>query len=147
MEDKDLLTTEQILLLEHLTYLLDNMPLHSLNSIQAKLDEEGKEITVESIIDEIKIDNLIDDKDYGSFMTGKDWKDLIKAIQQDETLKQMKMIEVHGDPALAETEDPDQNTEDGAISAVFVNEESKEAVVAKSWDGERDEKRKKEISR
>ncbi|MBR5799871.1 MAG: DUF2974 domain-containing protein [Lachnospiraceae bacterium] len=130
MEDKDLLTAEQILLLENLTYLLDKSPLLSLKTIADKVSKDKKSITVEKIIDQIEVDDLIDDKNYGSFMTGKDWKNLITAIQQDETLKQIKMIEVEGDPALGENETSDQNTGKGALSVVFVNEESKEAIVA-----------------
>ncbi|MBR5798744.1 MAG: hypothetical protein IKY23_01650, partial [Lachnospiraceae bacterium] len=121
MEDKDLLTAEQILLLENLTYLLNKSPLQSLKEIEIQLMEGKKAVTVENILKQIKTDDLIDDKDYGSFMTGKDWKNLIKAIQQDETLKQIKMIEVEGDPALGENETSDQNTGKGALSVVFVN--------------------------
>ena len=129
METNSLLTTEQILLLENLTYLLDNEPLKSLKKIKEEIHND-KELTVEDVIKEIRTDDLIDDKIYGSFMTGKDWKNLINAIQQDETLKQIKMIEVEGDPALGENETSDQNTGKGALSVVFVNEESKEAIVA-----------------
>ncbi len=84
MEEDKLLTTEQILLLENLTYLLDNPPLISLKKLKEGFDSK-EDLIVEYIIEKISPDCLIDDKNYGSYMTGKDWKNMIQAIENDDT--------------------------------------------------------------
>jgi len=64
-------------------------------------------------------------------VTGEDWKKIFAAIQKDETLMNMKIITVAGDPGLAEgKERAEDSLQEGALSAVFVNEETGEAVVA-----------------
>ena len=78
MED-NLLSTEQILLLENLTYLSDNEELQSLKKIIEDM-EQGDELTVKDVVNSIDIDKLEDDKDYGSYMTGKDWKNILQAV-------------------------------------------------------------------
>ena len=133
MED-NLLTTEQVLLLENLTYLLDNGGLRSLETIVENYAADGKEdVSVGDIVAKIA-ENLVDDADYGSHITGKDWENILQAIEKDPVLKEMKVVAVYGDPAKAENEtstpsEPKADKE-GAISAVFVNEKSGEAVVA-----------------
>lgn len=123
----NLLSTEQILLLENLTYLSDNGALQSLETIEESL-ESGKELTVQSVLDKIEIDQLEDDKDYGSLMTGKDWKNILQAVENDETLCNMKIAEVHGDPGGTSPKEGEEK--EGACSVLFVNEASGEAVAA-----------------
>ncbi len=139
MEEDALLSTEQILLLENLTYLSDKGGLEPLVSI-GKNKKPNEEFTVGYVVNNIAIEELDDDADCGSCMTGKDWKNLIQAIRKDDTLCSMKIVEVSGDPGKSDEElkqqaqNPDsaQNDreEDGALSVVFVNEKSGEAVVA-----------------
>lgn len=130
MEDEKLLSTEQVLLLENLTYLLDESPLRSLREIKTSATP-GKQLTIEKILDEIDVESLDDNNDYGSYMTGKDWKNIIQAIRNDDTLLNMKLVETHGDPAKGKNAGENyEETGDGAISALFVNEETGEAVVA-----------------
>ena len=140
MED-NLLTTEQVLLLENLTYLLDNEGLSSLETIVEKYAVDGKEdVSVSDVIAQIAED-LEDDEDYGSYITGKDWENIIQAIKNDETLCKMKVMEVHGDAAKSKEEAEKEKIDlmdfgmeeedyEGAISALFVNEATGEAVVA-----------------
>lgn len=118
-------------MLENLTYLTKDEPMDSLDGYWEDSEADGKELTVRNVVDKIKIDQLEDDKDYGSYMTGADWKNILNAIKQDETLMNMKIIAVAGDPSLAEGEKRAEDApKEGALSAVFVNEETEEAVVA-----------------
>lgn len=129
--EEQLLNEEQLLLLENLTYLTKDEPMDSLDGYWEDSEADGKELTVRNVVDKIKIDQLEDDKDYGSYMTGADWKNILNAIKQDETLMNMKIIAVAGDPSLAEGEKRAEDApKEGALSAVFVNEETEEAVVA-----------------
>ena len=77
--DDNLLSTEQILLLENLTYLLDRDGLQSLETMEEDLPPEG-DFTVEYVVEQLKKVELEDDKDYGSYMTGKDWKNILQAV-------------------------------------------------------------------
>lgn len=133
MEEDQLLDEEQLLLLENLTYLIDQDAMLSLDYIYKKHMLKGEEepITVQAAIDMIEVDKLEDDKEYGSYVTSEDWKKIFTAIQKDETLMNMKIITVAGDPGLAEEEErAEDSPQEGALSAVFVNEETGEAVVA-----------------
>ena len=97
--DDDLLSVEQLLLLENLTYLVEDNPLKSLVEMEVVFEAEVEAdsdavFTVEYLISNIKteqliaIDGGIDNatKDYGSIMTGQDWYNTIEAIKKDETL-------------------------------------------------------------
>lgn len=107
------LTKEQVLLLNNLMYLSDTEPLKNIVKSDAT--------TIEDFIGTISINKIQDNKDYGSYMTGKDWKNLINAIKSDDQLMNMQIVETHVDNG--------KNGGDG-ISAVFVQPETKEAVVA-----------------
>ncbi len=129
MEEEQLLNEEQLLLLENLTYLIEDKPMESLDIILNKYAE--KELTVGDILDEIEADQLQPDKEYGTYVTGEDWKKLFAAIENDETLMNMKILTVAGDPGLPAGEKREEDSpQEGALSAVFVNEETGEAVVA-----------------
>lgn len=131
MVEEQLLSEEQLLLLENLTNLKEDEPMDSLDGYWEDFKAVGQELTVGRVVDDIKIDELEDDKDYGSYMTGADWKKTLNAIKQDETLMNMKIIAVAGDPDLPKGEKRAEDApKEGALSAVFVNEESGEAVVA-----------------
>lgn len=107
------LTKEQVLLLNNLMYLSDTEPLKNIVKSDAA--------TIEDFIGTISINEIQDNKDYGSYMTGKDWKNLINAVKSDDQLMNMQIVETHVD------NDPNGG---GGISAVFVHPETKEAVVA-----------------
>lgn len=129
MGEEQLLSEEQLLLLENLTYLTETDFVKTLNL--AFNESAGQELTVGKVVNDIKIDRFEDDHNYGSYMTGADWKNMLNAIKQDETLMNMKIIAVAGDPSLAEGEKRAEDApKEGALSAVFVNEETGEAVVA-----------------
>lgn len=104
---------DQLLLLEHLTYLHNVTPLRSI------LDCNG--YTVREILDSIDESQLISDKNYGSFITGKDWMDLFLAMEQDSDILQTRVLDTHIDH---------NQGGGGGISIVLVNDEKKEAIVA-----------------
>lgn len=125
--DDNLLSTEQVLLLENLTYLQDNEALQSLKTIEENKGSDV-EFTVGYVVEQLKTVGLEDDRNYGSFMTGKDWKNILQAVENDETLCNMKIAEVHGDPGGSSVGEGEEK--EGACSVLFVNEASGEAVVA-----------------
>ena len=77
--DDNLLSTEQILLLENLTYLLDEGELKSIKKIEEDV-KPNENFTVGYVVEQLKKVELEDDKDYGSYMTGKDWKNILQAV-------------------------------------------------------------------
>lgn len=114
MADESMLTDEEILLLENLTYLT--------GPNGEKLVYAGYEDrTVGEFLNSIDTSEYIEDKDYGSYMTGEDWKDIIQAVENNDTLMDMKIVATNVD-----------NTNDGGggQSVVFVSEDKGEAVVA-----------------
>ncbi len=118
--DENLLEVKQVLLLENLTYMgyeKDKKLFPDLLSID--VDYSTGEVTVGEVLEKIDMEVLDDNQDYGSFMTGADWKNIKEAILADPILCNMKILTVEGDTPEA-----------GALSAVFVNTDSKEAIVA-----------------
>ena len=107
------LSNEQLLLLNNLMYMTDTEPLKLINTYK-------KKISVEKMINNIDIDDLIDNEDYGSMMTGADRKKILTAIKDDKELMSMQLTATNVDAS------PDGG---GGASAVFVNPDSKEAVV------------------
>lgn len=109
----EMLSVEQVLLLENLMYLTNTDPLRSVTEMGA-----GK--TVADLVN-IDFNSLSYDKDYGSFVTGKDWHNLLQAVQKDETLMNMQIVSTHIDW---------EEGGGGGESALFVNPDTGEAVVA-----------------
>ncbi len=104
---------DELLLLENLTYMADLYPLTSI------LRAKGK--TVEKYLSEIDMEALEDETDYASYVPGKDWKNMIYAIRKNKSLMSAKIVDTHLDTAYGGG---------GGISVLYINEESKEAVVA-----------------
>lgn len=111
--EQGMLSTEQVLLLENLMYSANNDPLKSITQL-------GSGKTVADLVN-IDLSGLVEDKDYGSYMTGKDWKNLIQAIKNDDTLMRMEIVSTHIDDAAGGG---------GGESALFANPDTGEAVVA-----------------
>lgn len=109
----DKLSTEQVLLLNNLMYMTDDPPLQSISSTRAK--------TIGEYISAINITRLYKSRDYGSYMTGNDWKNLIEAVKNDNQLMNIKIEKVH----IAEI----TNDGGGGVSAVFVDSSTNEAVI------------------
>ncbi|MBO5524459.1 MAG: DUF2974 domain-containing protein [Roseburia sp.] len=107
------LSTEQVLLLNNLMYMTNQPPLQEIASSDAG--------TVEDYINKIAADKLQGEQDYGSYMTGDDWKNLINAVKNDEQLMNMQIAETH----VSAVEDG----VGGGVSAVFVDPDTDEAVV------------------
>ena len=107
------LTTEQVLLLNNLMYMYGaGDPLASADQYTGQ--------TIGSWIKNIPAESLQANKDYGSFMTGKDWNDIIQAVKNDETLMNMTVKTTHTDW---------ESGGGGGFSAVFVSEDTGDAVV------------------
>lgn len=116
------LTPEQLLLLNNLMYM-ETQPYGSVH------DYEGQSIG--DWLNSIPPDSIDPGKDYGSYITGEDWQNMINAIQNDPVLRDMVIADTHVD-----------TSSDGGRgrSAVFVSEETGDAVVtfkgtetAKEW--------------
>ena len=112
------LTTEQMLLLNNLMYLptVKQGDTTLIPPIHKQPDDCW---TVGDIISNIRenFDAIEDSKDYGSFMTGEDWKNTVVAIENDSTLMNVQLMDTHKEP------------EGGGVSAVFVEPGSNEAAV------------------
>ena len=108
------LTTEQVLLLNNLMYMPgDGDPFYNAS------DFEGQ--TIGKWIESINPDDIVPNEEYGHFMTGDDWKDIIKAVSSDDTLMNMTVKTTHTDWEAGGG---------GGYSAVFVSEDTGDAVVA-----------------
>lgn len=104
---------DELLLFENLTYLDDNPPLTTI------LGSDGK--TLGEFINGINLEQITDNKDYGSFITGLDWKNMLEAIKLNPRMLEAKILETHLDMAYGGGY---------GLSMVFLNENTKEAVVA-----------------
>ncbi|MBR6477467.1 MAG: DUF2974 domain-containing protein [Lachnospiraceae bacterium] len=104
---------DELLLLEHLTYLPDKFPFISV------LNADDK--TVREYLMQIDVGRIVDDVVYNSCMNGFDWKNIIMALEKKENILDAYIVQPHLDSAFGGG---------GGISAVFLNEKDKEAVVA-----------------
>ena len=111
------LSTEQVLLLNQLMYMGSTE--NGYNPMGSVDQHVGG--TVGDWIKNVEMTEISDGKDYGSFITGKDWKNIITAIQNDPEICSMRIVASHEDWAEGGG---------GGLSAIFTNESSGEAVVA-----------------
>lgn len=107
------LTTEQVLLLNNLMYMTNTEPLQNISSTE--------ETTVGDYINRIQVEDLDPSKDYGSYMTGEDWQNIIQAVKNDPQLMNMQIAQTHVDAS--------DSGGGGGVSAVFVDPSTNEAVV------------------
>lgn len=104
---------DELLLIEHLTYLPDVAPLCTVLNASDR--------TVQEYLDRFDISKLDDELIYNSCMNGFDWRNIILALRKKPNILNAMIKEPHLDMAYGGG---------GGISAVFLNEEEKEAVVA-----------------
>ena len=104
---------DELLLFENLTYLDDNPPFTTVLGFDNK--------TVKDYMDSIDLELVTKDKDYGSFMIGADWINMIEAIKRNPYMLEAKILESHLDMAYGGGY---------GLSVVFLNERTKEAIVA-----------------
>ena len=104
---------DELLLIEHLTYLPDAYPFLSV----LNADDQ----TVREYLMQIDVDKIEDEKVFGQCMNGFDWKNIIKALERKPGILDAFIAHPHLDTAYGGG---------GGISAVFLNEKEKEAVVA-----------------
>lgn len=107
------LTTEQILILNNLMYLESGRD----SPVVDMEDYSGW--TIGDWLDKIDVSQLENDRNYGGFTTGQDWKNMIQAAKNDETLMNMTIAATHSDSAGG-----------GGQSAVFTSPSTGDAVVA-----------------
>ncbi len=112
----DSLTTEQVLLLNNLMYMTNDEPLQDIVSY----DSGNGQVSVGDIVRNLQNKNFDADKDYGSFMTGKDWKNLVNTISNDDRLMNVQLQTTHVDKG---------GTGGGGTSALFVDPATNDAVV------------------
>lgn len=103
------LSTEQVLLLNNLMYM-------NSDPLQMPDDFAGK--SVGYWLGQIDVSQLKDSEEYGSFMTGRDWKNIIQAVQNDDTLANMRIVDTQVDSAGG-----------GGRSAIFTSDATGDAVV------------------
>lgn len=106
------LSTKQVLLLNNLMYMSNDAPMQAINELENCW-------SVGDIVRQLNtnIEQISDGHEYGSYMTGADWKNLINAIESDSTLMNVQLQRTYKDP------------EGGGISAVFVEPGSNEAII------------------
>lgn len=116
------LTAEQLLLLEQLTYLdgsgipvqSDHVPLSSYSS---------NGLTLGEILDGYDFSSLKSDQDYGVGTTGRDWQDLLNAIQADPQLRDLRLYRDSSHELSSES--------GGNIALVFYDKDNPDqAIVA-----------------
>lgn len=107
------LTTQELLLLNNLMYMTSSGGMLDINSY-----EPG--ITVGEVVNRTLESGLEADRDYGHYMTGEDWTNMLHAIQNDPQLREVQLVEKHFDAG------PDNG---GGFSAVFADPSTGEAVV------------------
>lgn len=108
------LSTEQMLLLNNLMYMApgEGSPLMRAESFEGQ--------SIGEWINNIDVSKLADSKNYGSFMTGQDWKNIISAVKQDNTLMNMTIATTHVDNAAGGG---------GGSSALFLSNTGDAVVV------------------
>ena len=108
------LSTEQLLLLNNLMYMTAEEPLRSITA------ETYQGRTVRTMIESIDIKRFDEGKNYGSYMTGTDWQQILRSIQKDERLMQMTLAQTYVDTGVGGG---------GGVSALFTEPGYGEAVV------------------
>ena len=109
----ELLNTEQVLLLENLMYLTNQDPLKEITAY------EGTSIA--QLINSIDMKAISTNNEYGTFVTGQEWRNMLQAIKNDDMLMNMQIMTTHVDHAEGGG---------GGVSALFANPDTGEAVVA-----------------
>lgn len=114
MSNTSTLSPEQVLLLENLTYITppNQKPLAETTAYNG--------MTVGEYLDTIDVSQYEATKDYGSYMNGEDWTNMINAIRSDSTLCNMTIRDTHVDTA---------ENGGGGASILFTNDNG-EAVFA-----------------
>ena len=109
------LTTEQTLLLENLMYMEpdEGRPFQKVDSFEGQ--------TVGEWLNRIDVSAITDSGDKIPMTTAEEWKNIINAVKQDDTLMNMTILTTHEDYASGGG---------GGRSAVFVSESTGDAVVA-----------------
>lgn len=106
-------SVDELLLIENLTYFEGIFPFTDI------LDAKGKYVS--EFINNIDLDKIDLEFEYASLMTGFDFKNLVLAVKNHENIMESFIVDTHIDKAYGGG---------GGKSAVFLNEKTKEAVVA-----------------
>ena len=109
------LSTEQVLLLENLTYMQPGNG----RPFQMPSDYEGQ--TISDWLNAIDLNQIRDNPGTDTKMSAEEWKSIINAVKNDSTLMDMKITATHVD---------NSESGGGGRSIVFLDEKGGEAVVA-----------------
>lgn len=107
------LTTQELLLLNNLMYMTNSGGMLDIDSYKPG-------ITVGEIVNRTLESGLEAGKDYGSYITGEDWTQMLNAIKNDPQLKEVQLVAKHSDTG------PDSG---GGFSALFADPSTGEAIV------------------
>ena len=108
------LSTQQLLLLNNLMYMNNSGEMLGIDSY-----EPG--ITVGEIVNRTLEAGLDPGREYGTYMTGQDWNNMLNAIAKDPQLMNVQLVAQHYDTGAGSG---------GGFSAVFADPSTGEAVVA-----------------
>ena len=104
---------DELLLIELLTYIPDKFPFTSVLNAGDR--------TVKEYLNTIDVSKIEDDVIYNSCMNGFDWRNILMALEKNQSIMDVYIAEPHLDTAYGGG---------GGISAVFLNDRDMEAVVA-----------------
>lgn len=104
---------DELLLIENLTYFEETFPFTGIIN--------SKGLTVKEFLAKVDMDKIDMEFEYATYMTGFDFKNLILATKRHHNIMDCYIAETHMDTAYGGGK---------GVSAVFINEKSKEAVVA-----------------
>ena len=122
------LSNDELFLLNTLMYIETNDEGKKVGSTLQRMDvfvqdlktsNKVEEVSVGDWITSIDTDKLIDDFDYGSGMTGRDWKNIIGSVKKNDKLMSLTIAETH----------VDTKTGGNSLSALFNDKSGDEAVV------------------
>lgn len=103
-----LLSEEQLLLINNLLYLENNPPLHEMKAGQ----------TIGDLLKSIDVTQLEASKDYSTFTTGKEWSNIINAAKSDPQISNLVISQSHTDAQY------------GGTSFLLTSPDKNEAIVA-----------------
>ena len=104
---------DELLLIENLTYFEQTYPFTGI------LNAKG--LTVREYLNNIEMDKIDLELEYSTYMNGFDFKNLVLAMKRHSNILDLFVAETHLDTAYGGG---------GGVSALFLNEKTKEAVVA-----------------
>ena len=108
-----LFKVDELLLIENLTYFEETYPFTGI------LNAKGSRVS--DYLNAIDMDKIDMELEYATYMNGFDFKNLVLAMKRHKNILDLVILDTHMDTAYGGG---------GGVSALFLNEKTKEAVVA-----------------